>query len=232
MIRAVVPQRRTALVGAAALAAWAAAACAGARARPAAAATPVEVTRAFYQALHAGDAAGAARLVDGPHAAEAAAAFVTLARAYQELEQALVAKFGPDAAHAVGYADRVAAEDRAVASARAEVEGDRATVLHEDHPLATLHRVDGAWRVVLEEDLSTEQGVAALTEEARASAAAAERVTPAIRGGLFDDPENAVEAFQSELEVGRGGAAPAGPARPEAAPRGPSGAKAGPDAGR
>lgn len=203
------------------------AACAGARSRSPAPGegTPVEVASAFYRALHAGDAPGAARLVDGPRAGEATAAFVSMARAYEQLEQALTARFGREAARAVGYAERVAAEDEALQSARAEVQGDTATVLSDDRPLATLRRVKGAWRVVLEEALSSDEGLTALGAEAEASAAASSRVAPAIRGGLFDDPEDALEAFRNEVEVARGSAAPRGsespaaPAEPPVTPR-------------
>lgn len=194
------------------------AACAAGRPRPPAAAeaAPLEVTRAFYRALHAGDAASAARLVDGPRAGEATAAFVQLARAYEALEQAMVARFGREAGRAVGYAERVAAEEDALRSARAEVEGDRAAVLSGERPLAVLRRVDGAWKVVLEEALAGEQGLAALEREAEASAAAAEKVAPAVRGGLFDSVADALEAFRNEVEIARGGVAP-GAERPEEA---------------
>jgi hypothetical protein len=213
--------------GAALAALFALASCAGARPQPGAEeGTPVAVTRAFYGALHAGDAAGAARLAEGPHAGEVTAAFVEMAHAYSTVERALAARFGPDAARAVGYAERVKAEDEALRTARAEVKGDAATVLSDDHPMATLRRVRGAWRVELEDALLSGQGLAALAGEARASATAAEKVAPAIRGGLFDDAENALEAFRDELELARGGSSPGelapeertGPSPPAAAP--------------
>ncbi|GEJ56265.1 hypothetical protein [Anaeromyxobacter diazotrophicus] len=209
--------------GRAAAALLALAACAAGRTRPPAAAeaAPLEATRAFYRALHAGDASGAARLVDGPRAGEATAAFVQLARAYEALEQAIAARFGREAARAVGYAERVAAEEDALRSARAEVQGDRATVLSEERPLATLRRVDGAWKVVLEEALADEHGLAALAGEAEASAVAAEKVGPAVRGGLFDSAADALETFRNEADIARGGLVPDGegpgePASPDA----------------
>lgn len=200
------------LAPAAALAA--ALACAGARPRPEAAESPVEVTRAFYRALHARDAAAAAALVDGPRAREAADAFVRMSSAYASLEQALTARFGPGAAREVGYAERVAAEEDALRGARAEVGDDTATVFSEDDPLATLRRAGGRWRIALREALASGDGLSALAGEAAASAAAAERVAPAVRGGLFDSAGDAVEAFRSELEVAREGA----PGAPDDAP--------------
>lgn len=186
-----------------------AASCSGGRPRPAAAdpsAAPLEVTRAFYRALHHGDASAAAELVDLPEASRATTSFVKMARAFETLEIALVERFGRAAAGVVGYAERVAAEDEALRSARAEVRGDAATVLADDSPLARLRRVKGAWRLALDEALSTEAGLETLGRQADASAAAAERVAPAIRGGLFPDPQDALEAFHNEAEVVEQGA--------------------------
>jgi hypothetical protein len=50
--------------------------------------SPVAVTRAFYAALHAGDAPRAAALVGSPNAARATQAFVALAQAYEAVERA------------------------------------------------------------------------------------------------------------------------------------------------
>jgi len=225
MLRSVRPSGRAR--GAAVATVVVLASCAGARPRPEAEAGPLAVARAFYGALHAGDAAGAARLVEGPHAGEATTAFVEMARAYSAVERALAVRFGPQASRVVGFAERVEAEDEALRTARAEVRGDAATIVSDDHPLAMLRRVRGAWRVVLEDALSSEQGLAALVGEAKASATAAEKVAPAIRGGLFDDAENALEAFRNELELARGESPPGEPApgegtspsAPAAAPR-------------
>jgi hypothetical protein len=186
-----------------------AASCAGRRPRSAAAdpsATPLEVTRAFYRALHQGDASAAAELVDLPEAGRATTSFVKMARAYETLENALAERYGRAAAGVVGYAERVAAEDEALRSAHAEVHGDAATVLADGSTLARLHRVKGAWRLALDEALSTDVGLAALGRQADAIATAAERVTPAIRGGLFPDPQDALEAFHNEAELAEQGA--------------------------
>jgi hypothetical protein len=190
------------------LALAAAASCAGGP-RPAAtapAATPLQVTRAFYRALHQGDASAAAQLVDPPEAGRATTSFVKLARAFETLENAMAARFGREAAGVVGYAERVAAEDEALRSAREEVRGDTATVLADDSPLGRLRRVKGAWRLTLEEALSTAAGLGALDRKADASAAAAERVAAAIRGGLFADADDALEAFHNEAELAEQGA--------------------------
>lgn len=191
------------------LALFAAASCAGGHARPEATApapTPLQVTRAFYRALHQGDASAAAQLVDPPEAGRATTSFVKLARAFETLENAVAARFGREVAGVVGYAERVAAEDEALRSAREEVRGDTATVLADDSPLARLRRVKGAWRLTLEEALSTAAGLGALDRQADASAAAAERVAAAIRGGLFADAEDALEAFHNEAELAEQGA--------------------------
>jgi hypothetical protein len=101
----------------------------------------------------------------------------------------------------VGYASRVAAERAALAGADAAVEGDRATVTGGGSTLASLQRIGGAWKVVLEDALATDEGVAALEAEADASRRAAERVVPAIRGGLYDSADDALEAFRNELST-------------------------------
>jgi hypothetical protein len=183
---------------------------------------PLDVTRAFYGALHAGDAAAAAALVASPNASFATASFVKLARAYQQLESALREKFGPDAARTVGYARRVQAEDEALRDAEAAVDGDRALVSSGEQTLATLRRVNGAWRVLLEDALTTEEGLAALRLEADATLEATGRVVPAIRGGLFDGPEDAVEAFRNDLELQMQGTRPDLPRSPEAEPDRPA----------
>ncbi len=175
---------------------------------PAAAASPLEVARAFYGALHGGDAEGAARLVGSPHGRSATESFVKLAKAYRELESAVAERFGADAARAVGYADRIAAEDEALGRATAEVSGEEATVTSGGRTLATLRKVGGAWRVQLEEGLATERGRAGLALEADASSRAAARLAPAIRGGLFDEPEDALEAFRNEVSLSMEGARP------------------------
>jgi len=77
-----------------------------------------------------------------------------------------------------------------------------------------LHRIEGVWRVSLDEALATERGVAGLALEAEASAQAATRVSPAIRHGLFDGPEDALEAFRNEVSLLMEGAQPDLPRSP------------------
>jgi hypothetical protein len=193
--------------------------CAGARA-PAPppqddpAATPVEVTRAFYAALHGFDAPRAAALVASPSAPRATAAFVTMARAYESVERALQARYGR-AVEGVGYDARVAAENAALMEARAQVDGDAATVTGRGMGLASLRRTPGGWRVLLDDALGTEAGLAALERDAEASRRAAERVVPTIQGGLFDDPDDALQAFRNELASGSSGEAPDLPDGPQ-----------------
>jgi hypothetical protein len=185
---------------------------------------PLEVARGFYGALHSGDASRAARYVASSNAGPATAALVTLSRAYQSLEAAMRDRFGAAAARAVGYTDRVAAEDAALAAARADVDGDRAVVRAGDETLATLHRVRGTWRIVLEDALATDQGIAALVLEAESCRDAAARVIPAIRGGLFDAPQDALEAFKNDVALRMQGARPDLPrAPPGQEPREPEG---------
>jgi hypothetical protein len=198
--------------------ALAGAGCAAARGAKAApqddgAASPVEVTRAFYSALHAFDAPGAAALVASPSAARATAAFVAMARAYESVERALQARYGREV-EGVGYDARVAAERAALAEARARVEGDGATVTGKGPALATLRRTPEGWRVLLDDALGTEEGLAALEREAEASRRAAERVVPAIQGGLFDTPEDALQAFRNELASGGASEPPDLPSAP------------------
>ena len=181
-----------------------AAACATLRGAPApaedAAGSPLSVARAFYGALHGGDAPRAAALVASPHAARAAEAFVAMAKAYQSVEDALHARFGPEV-EGVGFAARVAAERAALREATATVEGDRATVTGRGGTLATLRRVGGAWKVTLDDALASEEGIMALASEAEASWRAAERVAPAIRAGRFDTADDALQTFRNELAM-------------------------------
>jgi hypothetical protein len=181
-------------------------------------ASPLDVARAFYGALHGGDAEGAAKLAGSPNSRPATDSFVKLANAYRDLEGAVAEHFGSEAAHVVGYRDRVAAEDEALRQAKEQVKGGEATVTAGDKLLAALRKVNGEWRVVLEEALSTERGVAGLALEAEASRQAVARVAPSIRQGLFDGPEDALEAFRNEVTAFMQGVEPDLPRGPERAP--------------
>jgi hypothetical protein len=198
----------------------AATACAGAgRSPPGAAESPLEVVRGFYAALHRGDARDAAARVGSPGAPEAlraTQAFVDLAAAYRDLEAAIHARFGPAAAQAVGYADRVAAEDQAVREAREEVTGDAAVVSTGGRAMATLRRREGAWGIVLEPRVATASGLRALVLEAQATRETAARVVPAIRQGLFDSADDALDAFRETLSVRLQGEEPDLPPGPPA----------------
>jgi hypothetical protein len=163
------------------------------------AAAALAVARDFYGALHRGDAARAAALVATREAGRATDAFVKLARAYQTVEDALRERFGARAGDAVGYAARVAAEDEALRRAEARVDGAQAVVTSGENTLATLQKVGRAWRIVLEDALATDEGLARLASEADGTQRAALRVVPAIRGGLFESPEDALQAFRNEL---------------------------------
>ncbi len=178
---------------------------------------PLDVTRAFYAALHAGDARRAASLVDASNAVSVTASFVKISRAYADLESAVRDRFGAEAARTIGYAARVAAEDEALSVAEEDRQGDRALIRSGDRTLARLRLVAGTWRIALEDELVTERGAAALALEAEASRQAAAEVVPVIRGGLFDAPEDALQAFRNEFEAQMGRASP--DARP--VPEGP-----------
>ncbi|HTP28928.1 MAG TPA: hypothetical protein VMK12_25125, partial [Anaeromyxobacteraceae bacterium] len=162
-------------------------------------ASPLTVARAFYGALHGGDAEGAAKLLATPNARTATNAFVTLSRAYRDLEKAVGERFGAEATHAVGYGDGVAAEEEALRRASEEISGDEAVVTAGNRTLATLRRIDGTWRVLLSDSLSTSDGLVELAQEAVATQKAAARVAPAVRQGFFNGPEDALEAFRNDV---------------------------------
>lgn len=167
-------------------------------------ATPLDVARAFYAALHAGDAPAAGRLVASRNGARVAAGFVAIAGAYRRIEDALRTAYGEGATGAIGYRARVEAEDEAMARATQTIRGDDAVISAGDQLLATLRREGGAWRVVLDDALTTDAGVAAIAREAAATRTASERVTPAIQHRLFDSADDALEAFRNEVQAQMG----------------------------
>jgi hypothetical protein len=163
---------------------------------PPAEASPAEVTRAFYRALHAGDAAAAARLADGD-ARPVVEAFVRSARAHRDVEAALARRFGPAAAARVGYGNRVQSEVKALLGAEDVIEGDEAQVVTVDgRPLATLKRVEGRWKLELDDAVLTPQGQARVRAEARAAEAAAKTVVAGVRRGKYPDAGAAARDFQ------------------------------------
>lgn len=162
--------------------------------------TPTEVAAAFFDALHRHDAERAAALATGPEARRTLRAFVKLSRAYADLEEALVARFGPEAGEAIGYRARVRAEAMAFLAARDEVEGDRAQVRGgDDRLIAVLRRVKGVWRVDLADALNLESGVAALEREAGAARRAADAVVRGVAAGRYPGPDEALDDFRERL---------------------------------
>jgi hypothetical protein len=179
-------------------------------------ASPLAVTRAFYRALHAGDPAGAARLVHGD-GRPVLDAFVRGARAHRRVEAAVAQRFGREAAGLVGYGNRVQAEVKALLGAGEDIDGDEATVSALDGgTLATLKRVGAAWKLELDDELLSPAGKARVAREARAAEAAARTVVAGLRGGRYPDAGAAVRDFRSRARLP--GASP--PADPAEDPRG------------
>jgi hypothetical protein len=159
---------------------------------------PREVAVAFYGALHRLDAGAAAALATGPDAARTLAAWVELARAFARLEEALAARFGPDAGSRVGYRAKVKAEADAVQGSRLEAEGDRARVLADDgRVIAALRRVEGRWKVDLSEAANLAGGVVALERDAEGTRRAAGEVVSRLRAGGYRDEEEALADFRA-----------------------------------
>jgi hypothetical protein len=161
--------------------------------------SPLDVTRSFYRALHAGDAAKAARLTAG-NTKPSLEAFVRIARAHRDLEAAVARRFGRDEAGLVGYGSRVQAEAKALLGAEEEIDGDEARVTSLDgRILATLRRVGKAWKVELDELVVTPGGAARLSKTAAATEAEERRVVAGIRAGKYADAESAVLDFQQRV---------------------------------
>lgn len=157
---------------------------------------PLEVTRSFYRALHAGDAAKAAQLAAGDTKASLRA-YVRLARAHRDLEAAVVRRFGRDEAGLVGYGNRVQAEVKSLLGASEEIAGDEARVTSLDgRILATLRRVGKSWKVELDDIVARPGGSARLAKNAALTEAEARRVAAGIRAGRYADAEAAVRDFQ------------------------------------
>jgi hypothetical protein len=189
MVRAVATTVALALAGTAS----------AAPARRAGPAAPLEVTQAFFQALHAGDVGRAARLAEG-NARPAIAAMVRSAKAHRELEAAVAKRFGRDEAARVGYGNRVQSEVKALLGAQEIVQGDEAEVVTLDgRTMATLKRVKSAWKVELDDDALTKDGQARLAREADATVAAARAVVPAIRAGRYRDAPAALRDFRARV---------------------------------
>lgn len=178
-------------------------------------ATPLGAARAFFAAVHALDGEGAARHLDSPRARAIGGALVRLAGAYRDLERALARRFGPAAEEAVGFGARRAAEERELAEAREEVDGDRAVIRAGGREVVHLRRRDGAWRVEPGPGLAAPGGAESLAHQAEAARAAVDRVAPVVAAGLVDDLGAALQLFRNEL------ARQAGEAAPEPDRRGP-----------
>jgi hypothetical protein len=160
---------------------------------------PLDVTRSFYRALHAGDAVKAAQFTAGNSKASLQA-YVRIARAHRELEAAVARKFGREEAGIVGYGNRVQAEVKALIGAEEEIDGDEARVTSLDgRVLATLRRVGKSWKVELDDLVVTPSGAARLTKAAAATEAEERRVVAGIRAGKYEDAESAVRDFQRRV---------------------------------
>jgi len=169
---------------------------------------PLEVARAFFDALHRHDDGAAAALADGPEARRTLRAFVTLSRAHSDLEEALRRRFGDEAASKVGWRDRARAEALAFLAARQEVDGDRAEVLAgDDRVIAVLRRRAGTWRVELSEAANLAGGAPALEREAEAARRATAEVARRLRAGDYADEDEALSDWRARA-ARRAGEAP------------------------
>lgn len=165
---------------------------------------PLEVTRAFYKALHAGDATKAAKLTAGD-ARPALAAYVRLARAHRQLEAAVAKRFGDEEAALVGYGNRVQSEVKALLGATEEIDGDEARVTTVDgRTLATLRKVGNRWKVELQDAVAGAEGRRRITRSAAATESEAKRVMDGIRAGKYSDAESAVRDFQTRVAKATG----------------------------
>jgi hypothetical protein len=163
-------------------------------------ADPLDVTRDFYKALHAGDARAAAKLTAAADAEPVLRSFVRISKSYRALEAALAKRFGADAAEQVGYGRKVQDEVKALLGATAEIEGDTARVAALDgQTITTLRKVKGAWRVELEDTLDTAEGRAAFTAQAQATEEASKQVVARIREGKYTSPRVAVDDFEARI---------------------------------
>jgi hypothetical protein len=180
------------------------------------AAGPLDVTRAFYKAVHGGDAAAATRLV--PAAVRPAlASWVRLGEAHRRLEAAIAQRFGEREAGLVGYGDKVQAEVKALLGASERIAGDAAEVVSLDgRVLATLKRTRQGWKVELDDALASAAGRERLAREAGAAERAARRVAQGLRAGRYDDALAALRDFRREVAAALGEPLP-----PEGAPAAP-----------
>lgn len=162
---------------------------------------PLEVARAFFAALHRHDAKAAAALAEGPEAGRTLRAFVVMSRAHADLEEALRARFGDEAASQVGWRTRAWAEDLAFLAARQEVAGDRAVVLAgDDRVIAVLRQRGGAWKVELAEAENLAAGAAELERAAEGARQATEQVVRRIRAGGYAEGDEAIADWQVRAE--------------------------------
>jgi hypothetical protein len=162
---------------------------------------PLEVARAFFDALHRHDAQAAAALADGPEAARTLRAFVRLSKAHADLEEALRARFGEEAAAQVGWRSRARAEALAFLAARQEVAGDRALVLAgDDRVIAVLRLRAGAWKVELSEAENLAAGAPELERAAEGARQATEQVARRLRAGAYGSGEEAIADWQGRAE--------------------------------
>jgi hypothetical protein len=164
---------------------------------------PLEVARAFFDALHRHDAKGAAALADGPDAARTLRAFVALSKAHADLEEALRRTFGDEAASQVGWRSRARAEALAFLAARQEVAGDRAVVLAgDDRTIAVLRLRSGSWKVELSEAENLAPGAPELERAGQGASRATEEVERRLRAGAYADAEEAIADWQRRAAKG------------------------------
>lgn len=186
------------------------------------AADPLDVTREFYKALHAGNARTAAKLTANDDAEAVMKSFVRISRSYRELEAAIARRFGAEAASDVGYGRKVQAEIKGLLGATVEIEGDHARVAGLDgETISTLRKVRGAWKVELEDLLETAEGRAAFAAQAKATSGASKQVIAGLKAGKYATSRAAVDDFEARVARAAAGVRrEAPPHRPAPEPEG------------
>jgi hypothetical protein len=169
---------------------------------------PLEVTRAFYRAVHAGNAVAATKLV-APDVRPALASWVRLGEAHRRLETAIAGRFGEQEAARVGYGNKVQAEVKALLGASERIAGAQAEVVAVDgRVLASLKRTRDGWKVELDDALASEEGRTRLAQEAEAAERAGRLVARRLGQGEYEDAAAALREFRQRVAAATGEARP------------------------
>ncbi len=161
-----------------------------------AAQSPKATAQAFAKALAAGDAATAKSLTTGnPDDGEILDALTGMIGAMKRLNQAAIAKFGPEAARLLVPRDPGEEMTKHFDEAQETIEGETATLTtkNEKTPLA-LKRTAGQWKVDISSMPDRSELVQALPLF-RAMAGAADVVSAEIGEGKYKSADKAQKAF-------------------------------------